>query len=119
MRPDVMNMSQRLLQTRFIILFYTSVLFEVLILTIKIIKIFLKNCESIHNGCHQTVQQSAHRYSALRACIHLLTFWGLSTLLFYRFLKQVGVNGLAIVVSSTARPTSVSYAKLVDLGSII
>ena len=91
-----MNLSQRLLQTLSLsYFFYTSMPFDVLILIVKII-IIKKKGGSIHNWCHHMVQQSAHRYSALGACIHLLTCLGLSSLLL-----SVGVNSLAIVVLPT------------------
>ena len=99
-------------------------LFEVLKLIVKKKKKKKKKkkCPGLFtNGCYHMVQQSTH--SALGACIYLLTNLGLSTLLVLSFSKQVGVKILAIIVSPhcpprLTAPTSISYAKLVALGSV-
>ena len=90
-----MNLSQRLLQT----LDLSYVLHKCAIRGVNTDcknykkKIYIyKNGD--HHRDHHMVQQSTHRYLALGACIHLLTFLELSTLLL-----SVGVNSLAIVVS--------------------
>ena len=97
MRPAVMNLPQLLLQTRFIIFFYTSVSVEVLILTVKIKNYKKWRIYSQWVPPHgSAVCTQVHCIRRLFGAVYFASF-----IVF--FLKQVGVNSLAIVVSPTAR----------------